>query len=95
MTCRTSASLFAALNAATLSTGERRVVEDRREEIVEAAAERDHRLTNVDQLRRAAADAVAAEQAPIFAVEQHLEHALIVAADRAARDFFVSRDPAS
>src|SRR5690349_20702506 len=77
-----------------VALGQRRVVEDRSEEVIESAAERDHGLSDVNQLRGAAADAVAAEQLAAVLIEQHLEHALFVAANRAARDLLVARDAA-
>ena len=67
-----------------VALGERRVVEDSRQEIVEPPAERDYGLADVNELGGPAADAVAAEQPAAVAVEEHLEHALLVAADRAA-----------
>src|SRR4051812_8786980 len=55
-----------------VALGQRRIVEDRREEIVETTAERDHRLADVQQLRRARADDVHAQQAAILAMKEHL-----------------------
>src|SRR6185369_6699781 len=56
--------------------------------------ERDDGLADVNELGGAAPYAVAAEQPPAVAVEQHLEHALLVAADRAARYLLVPGDAA-
>ena len=48
-----------------VALGERGIVEDGVEEVVEAAAEAEHRLADVDQLGGAGADDVHAEQAPV------------------------------
>ena len=71
---------------------ERRVVEHRLEEVVESAAERQHRLADVDQLGRLRAHAVDAEQRARLAVEDHLEEAAVVAEDLPAGDLRVARD---
>src|SRR5262249_55437843 len=71
---------------------ERRVVEDGLQEVVEAAVQAEDGLADVNQLRRAAADGVHAEQLPSLAVEEHLEEAAVVAEDLATRDLAVACD---
>src|SRR2546422_3831774 len=68
---------------------QRRVVEDRLEEVVDPAPQGQHRLADMDQLRRAAPDDVDAEESPILPVEEHLEEAAIVAQDLPAGDLSV------
>src|SRR5262249_53896446 len=72
--------------------GERRVVEDRTQEVVERAAEAEDGLSDVDQLGGAGADRMHAEQAMVLTVEQHLEHAAVVPEDLPAGDLAVARD---
>src|SRR5262249_40276910 len=47
---------------------------------------------DMNQLGRAAANAVTTEESSANAMEQHFEHAGVIAKDRSPRDFFVSRD---
>src|SRR5262249_30726115 len=75
-----------------VALGERRVVEDRLQEVVEPAAEADDRLTNVDQLRRSAADGVDAQQLAAVSMKEHLEEAAVIAQDLTARDLVVACD---
>src|SRR5581483_733724 len=72
---------------------ERRVVEHRVDEVVEPALEDQHRLADVDQLGRSVADGMHADEAAVVAPEDELQHADVVADDRAARDLAVERAP--
>src|SRR5262249_35357364 len=75
-----------------VALGERRVVEDGLQEVVETAAEAEHGLADVDQLGRPAPDRVYAEQPAILAVEEHLEEPAVVAQDLPACDLAVTCD---
>src|SRR5437667_5812637 len=68
-----------------------RVVEHRVDEVVDRAAERQHRLTDVDQLAGTLADDVDAEQLAGLAVKDQLEEPGDVAEDLAAGDLLVAR----
>src|SRR6185369_15683961 len=67
--------------------GEGRVVEGVLDEVFEGSLQVDHRLTYVDQLGRALADDVGAEQAAGLEREDQLHHARVQAHDVAARGF--------
>src|SRR3989442_7540204 len=71
---------------------QRRIVENRLEKIVEAAAEAEDGLADVHELGRAGPQAVDREEAPVLAVEEHLEESAAVAQDLAPRDFAISGD---
>src|SRR5437016_3013307 len=70
---------------------ERRVIEHRVDKVVDRAAEREHRLTDVDQLAGTLADDVDAEQLAGLAVKDQLEEPGDVAEDLAAGDLLVAR----
>src|SRR6202047_4770992 len=70
---------------------ERRVIEHRVDEVVDRAAEREHRLTDVDQLARTLADDVDAEQPAGLAMKDQLQEPGYVAEDLAAGDLLVAR----
>src|SRR5262249_25968674 len=76
-----------------VALGERGVVEDGVEEVVEAAPKGEDRLADVDQLGSPGAHDVHAEQAAVVAVEDHLEETAVVAHDLPARDLPVARHP--
>src|SRR6266542_2561023 len=79
--CRTAsvAELVGGVERGDLvALGERRVVEDRLQEVVDPAPQPEHRLPDVDQLRRAGADGVDAQEPPILPVKEHLEQAGVV-----------------
>src|SRR6202023_1436576 len=67
------------------------VVEHRVDEVVDRSAERQHRLTDVDQLARPLADDMDAEQLPGLAVKDQLQQPGDVAEDLAAGDLLVAR----
>ena len=68
-----------------------RVVEHGLDEVVDRAAERQHRLADVDQLARPLADDVDAEQLAGLAVKDQLQEPGNIAEDLAARDLLVAR----
>src|SRR5262249_61806424 len=76
-----------------VALGQRRVVEHRPEEVIDPPAETQHRLPDVDQLGRARADRVNAEQPPVLTMEEHLEEPAVVAEDLAARDLSIACEP--
>src|SRR5437667_12339610 len=65
---------------------QRRVVEDRLEEVVDPAPQGQHRLADMNQLRRAAPDDVDAEDSAILPVEESREEAAVVAQALAGGD---------
>src|SRR6202171_1046270 len=67
------------------------VVEHRVDEVVDRSAERQHRLTDVDQLARPLADDMDAEQLPGLAVKDQLQQPGDVAEDLPAGDLLVAR----
>src|SRR5258706_15621858 len=73
--------------------GERRVVEDHRDERVDGAAKEDHGLADVNELARAVAETVAADELARLLVEDELHDAVLVADDLAARVFAVEPAP--
>ena len=64
-----------------VALGERRIVENRVDEVVDRGAQREHGLADVNQLRGPFTDDVNAEQGPGLAVEDDLQPARRVAAD--------------
>ena len=76
-----------------VALGQRRVVEDRVDEVVDGAAAAHHRLADVDQLGRAGADARGRRAVgAVLRGDQQLEHAVRVADDLAAGEFAVAGD---
>src|ERR1044072_3322828 len=75
-----------------VALGERRVVEDRVDEVVNRALQDHHGLADVQNLGRALADDVDAEDFARLAVENNLQPARRVAANLAARDLAVVCD---
>src|SRR6185436_10293137 len=76
-----------------VTLGQRRVVEDRGEKVVQASTETEHRLPDVKQLGGARPDDVHTEQCSVAAVEEHFEKAAVVAEDLAASYLAVAGDP--
>src|SRR5260370_25237321 len=74
-----------------IALGEGRVVEHGLQEVVESAAQTQHGLPDVDQLRGAAANAVDPEQPPALSVEAHLEHPAVAPQHRPARNLSAAR----
>ena len=74
-----------------IAFGERGVIEDRIDEVIDLAAEGQHGLPDVHQFAGAVADDVDAQQLPRLAVEQQLEQAGCIADNLAAGDFAVAR----
>ena len=72
--------------------GQRRVVEDVVDEVIDGSIERHDGLADVDQLGGAGADGVHAEDRVIVLVDQELEHAVVVAEQLAAGEFAVLGD---
>src|SRR6185503_3411393 len=73
--------------------GERRVVEHHRDEGVDRAAQEDHGLTDVNELARAIAKTMAADELARLLVEDELHEAVLVADDLAARVLAVEASP--
>src|SRR5262245_60205195 len=73
--------------------GEGRIVEYHFDERLDGAAERDDRLPDVDELARAIADAMAADELARAALEDELYRAVLVADDLSARVVAVERAP--
>ncbi len=73
---------------------QRRIVEGIFDKIIDGAFEIEHSLTDVDQLRRAFAHDVDAEQTPRLGRENHFHHAAAQAHDLVARGFAETRDSA-
>src|SRR5260370_33764498 len=69
--------------------GQRRVIESRLANIVDLAIKNQHALPDVQQLRRAFAENVNAQQLARLAMEDELEASGGVAADLAPRDFAI------
>src|SRR5260370_40078689 len=67
--------------------GQRRVIENRFDKIVDLAIENQHGLPDVQQLRRAFADDVDAQQLARLAMEDQLEPSGGVAGNLTAREF--------
>src|SRR5262249_2467413 len=76
-----------------VALGECRIVEHGPEEGIDPAAQAQNRLADMDQLGRAGADRMDAEQWPVLAMEEHLEEPAVVAEDLAARDLSIARQP--
>src|SRR5262249_35635572 len=66
-----------------VALGQGGVVEDGLQEVVEAAAQAEHGLADVDQLGGLRADAMGAQQPAVLAVEDHLEQPRVVTQDPA------------
>src|SRR6267154_3989030 len=75
-----------------VALGQRRIVEDSGEEIVQPGAKSEHRLPDVKQLGGAGTDDVHAEQPSVATMKEHLEKATVIAEDLAAGDFPVACD---
>src|SRR5215510_3022544 len=71
--------------------GERRIVEDGLDEVVDRPAEGEHRLGDVHQVGGVRADDVRTPQPMRFTLEEQLQHARAVADDLAARDLAEER----
>src|SRR5262245_50459289 len=67
-----------------VTLGQRRVVEHGVDEVIDVAAEAQHGLADVYQLRRLGADDVDAEQPPVLAMKDQLQQARTVAENLAA-----------
>ena len=72
---------------------QRWIVEDGPQEIVEAPAEGEHGLADVNELGGARPDGVHTQQTPVLAVEEELEQPAVVPQDLAAGDLAVARHP--
>src|SRR5262249_51192628 len=74
-----------------LGLRQRRVVEDRADEVVDRAAAAHHGLADVYQLGRARAEDVDAEQPPALRVDEQLQETVPVAEDLPAGELAVPR----
>src|SRR5579883_1086551 len=75
-----------------VALGERRIVEHRIHEIIDLAAENEHRLPDVQQFARSLADDVNPENIPRLAVKYQLQPARRIAANLPARDLTIISD---
>src|SRR5258708_31966635 len=88
-----TAQLVAAVEGGDLvALGEGRVVEHGLDEVVDGALQAHHGLTDMNELGRAGADDVHAEDGLGLLVDEQLEHAALVAEQLAARGLAVVRD---
>src|SRR5256885_9571921 len=75
-----------------VALGERRVVEDGVEEVVEPPAQTEHGLADVNELGGPGADRVDAEQPTRLTMEEELHQPRIIADDLSACDLAIARD---
>ena len=68
-----------------------RIVEGRRQEIVQPSSEPQYRLPDVDQFGCAGPDDVCAEETMVVSMKEHLQQAAVVAEDVAPRDLPIAR----